>query len=162
MIRSSFLTLAVALMLGSPAAGSECALTIEGEKLTFQHVVARAKPNHFDDTKEDIVVHCFREEVPEDKRSPSEIIWFRPESGRIDIELSPDGYVTVVDLTSDAVQGMISGVNFGVVFEGQRDCDRITGTIQTTEDKTTFFNGEESAPWRLSATLDVEVISESD
>lgn len=153
-------TLIAGLGLSAAAMASECTLTVAGKAIEFPHVLARAEPNHFDESKEDVIVHCFREEIPRDKRSPSEIIWFRPESGRIDIKLSPNGYVTMVDVASDEVTGMISGANFGVELDGRRDGNRLVGSMKTTEDLTTHFDGEESEPWRVSATLDLDVIGE--
>ena len=63
--------------------------------------------------------------------------------------------------TTEELSGSISGVGFGVGFEGARKPGgNLEGEVTTTRDFVTHFDGEESAPWRVSASLDVTVMPE--
>jgi len=149
----------IAFALSAGVGASECSFTIGGETVVFPYVFAVGEPNHFDASQEDVTIHCFREEVPTEKQSPSELIWVGF-GNRMKITVAFSGDVTSVDATTEELTGAISGVGFGVEFEGARRLGgNLEGEITTTRDLVTHFDGKESV-WRVSASFDVQVMSE--
>lgn len=163
--------LVVACALSASANASECAVTVGTETIELPHVFAVAKANMFDDAKKDWVdVYCFRDEVPAEKQSASEIegswSWARSDNGRPDnprivITVSAEGDVRVVEVVTDEVEGTIFDARSYAEFDGAREPGgKLRGSIKTTKDMAMNNLGVENVPWRVSATLDVEVMSE--
>lgn len=153
MKRHTLIPALAGLTLGCSATASECTLEVNGENHVFEHVAVRSETNPYSDDK-DLIVHCFRETIPEDKAGADEIIWFSPDSGSIEIKLASGGQVTAVQVSTPELTANKSGLGFGVQFDGQLDDERVRGEITTSEDLVSLHNGEETAPWRVTATLD--------
>ncbi len=156
-MRVAATVLGLMCLAGSLEADSSCSLTVGGEELSFPHVVAVATKNWFDDSLEDVDVYCFRVPVPEDKRSSEAILWFENDN-HITISIAaPQMHVGAVRIHTEEVSASISGIGFGVDFEGSRSGDRLSGTISTPEPKSTLSDGERGPEWKLSAELDLQV-----
>lgn len=153
MKRHSLTTALLGLGLCCSAMASECRLEVEGETRVFGHVSVRNEANPFSDSK-DFIVHCFREAIPEDKAGADQIIWFSPDSGSIEITLAAGGQVTGVQVRTPELTASVSGLGFGVQFDGQLDDEGVRGEVTTSEDLVSLHNGEPTAPWRVAATLD--------
>ncbi len=154
------LALAILVLTGAQAVSardSSCELQIGDQTLTYPHVHAIAKPNAFDEAKQDVEIYCFREPVPSEKQSPSGLVWVEP-SNRIQITLSPDNRVTAVHVSTPEIMTSVSGIGFGVDFHGERQGGDVKGNIATSRDLEGLFNGEKTKPWRVTATLDTPLL----
>lgn len=159
--------LVVACALSAGANASECTLTVGSTTTELPYVFAVTRPDMFDDTKEAWVdVYCFREEVPAEKQSASEIkgswTWARPpDNASIVITLTAGGDVQAVEVRTVEVEGTIFDARSYVEFDGAREPGgKLQGSVETINDLVMNQGGEESDPWSVSATLDVEVMSE--